>query len=610
MKNQRLGLLMIAASLVVIAVILFLLVERQAESRRTQMRAQGLSLVRSISSIPYDQLLPKENQGVLLQALLNVKSNPDFAYGVLVDSQNKHLGEVVAAGALIPQTALSAEPSIWYGEQSLVSPGDGRKLREFYGPVLNKGNLEGFVRLGYFEPKVFSTEQISFFSLLALPIFLLVPLFYFLIRRETKPLDKISRQLEEIAATAGPANIQLNATGEMVDFVQNFNQFMQLTKQRIGAFEGEKMNMIASNRMLSYKKDKMEMVLQAIPEAVIILDAGGNASFANAKVEPLLGVKPEQVIDHAAEEWCQSADVRGFLARFKQPHRSSWRIESLEYAPQNAPERRIAASAYPLFSMQDSSETQGTLVVFRDISQEHLAKNVGAEFVAQVSHELKTPLNTLAMYSETLLGDAGKNESVRIEAINVIHDEVERMSALINNLLSISKMELGNITLERKLVRLVDLLKDTFDNLAQSGRGKDLKFVAKLPPDLAPVALDKDLFRIAVNNLLTNAIKYNRPGGGVLLTAEEIDDYIVIRVRDTGIGISAEEQAHVFEKFFRAANPEAVGRGGHGLGLYLAKEIVELHHGKITVQSELGKGTEFAITIKKAPIRATSGATA
>lgn len=607
MKNQRLGLLMIAASLVVIAVILFLLVERQAESRRAQMRVQGLSLVRSISTIPYEQLLPKENPGVLLQALLNVKSNPDFAYGAIVDMQNKPLGEVTAAGALIPASTLNAEPANWYGEQSLLSPGDGRKLREFYGPVLSNGNLQGFLRLGYFEPKVFSTEQISFLSLLALPIFLLVPLFYFLIRRETKPLDKISRQLEEIAAT-GPAKVQLSATGEMGDFVQNFNQFMQATKQRIGEFEGEKMNMIASNRMLSYKKDKMEMVLQAIPEAVIILDATGNATFANPKVQPLLGVTPDQIIDQVIEKWCQQDEVRKFLSRLQQTRPSSWRIETLEYAPKNAPERRIAASAYPLFSMQDNSETQGTLIIFRDITQEHMAKNVGAEFVAQVSHELKTPLNTLSMYSETLLGDAGKNEAVRIEAINVIHDEVERMSTLINNLLSISKMEMGNIALERKLVRLIDLLKDTFDNLAQSGRGNDLKFVAKLPPDLAPVALDKDLFRIAINNLLTNAIKYNRPGGSVMLSAEEADDHIIIRVRDTGIGIAPAEQAHVFDKFFRAANPEAVGRGGHGLGLYLAKEIVELHQGKITVQSELGKGTEFAVTIKKAPIRVSSGA--
>ncbi len=602
---------MIAASLVVIAVILFMLVERQAESRRAQMRVQGLSVVRSISGIPYEQLFPKENQGVLLQALLNVKSNPDFAYGVIVDNENKTLNEVTAPGILIPPSALNAEPSAWFGEQSLVSPGDGRKLREFFGPVLNKGNLQGFVRLGYFEPKLFSTEQISFLSLLALPIFLLVPLFYFLIRRETKPLDKMSRQLEEITA-AGPAKIQLSASGEMGDFVQNFNQFMTLTKQRLGEFEGEKMNMITSNRMLSYKKDKMEMVLQAIPEAVIILDATGNASFANAKVEPLLGVKPQKVIDHTAENWCDNAEVRAFLARFQQQHQhhQSWRVETLEYAPKNAPEQRIAVSAFPLFSMQDNNETQGTLIIFRDITQEHLAKNVGAEFVAQVSHELKTPLNTLSMYSETLLGEAGKNEAVRVEAINVIHDEVERMSTLINNLLSISKMELGNITLERKLVRLVDLLKDTFDNLAQSGRGKDLKFTVKLPPDLAPVALDKDLFRIAVNNLLTNAIKYNRPGGSVMLSAEEADEHIVIRVRDTGIGIASEEQARVFDKFFRAANPDAVSRGGHGLGLYLAKEIVELHHGKITLQSEVGKGTEFAITIKKAPIRIGAGVAA
>jgi len=123
-----------------------------------------------------------------------------------------------------------------------------------------------------------------------------------------------------------------------------------------------------------------------------------------------------------------------------------------------------------------------------------------------------------------------------------------------------------------------------------------------LPRELEAVAIDKDLFRIALNNLLTNAIKYNRPGGSVLLAARNEDHEIVISVRDTGIGIAAADRERVFDKFYRVSERDAkVARGGHGLGLYLAAQIVELHHGRIVLDSEPGVGSTFSIHLKIAP---------
>jgi signal transduction histidine kinase len=241
----------------------------------------------------------------------------------------------------------------------------------------------------------------------------------------------------------------------------------------------------------------------------------------------------------------------------------------------------------------------GTLVLFRDVSVEHLAKNARAEFVAHVAHELKTPLNVMAMYSEALQGEEGQDEGFRVEAYNVLHDEVERVSMLINNLLSITKIEMGSLEVVRQRVRPRDLLEDAFNAIARSGRAGGLSLNLDLPREMTPISVDKDLLRIAVNNLLTNAVKYNRPGGSVTLSAEETDDALRIRVRDTGIGIGADEKDKVFDKFYRSNDAEVRSRTGHGLGLSLTRDIIQLHHGRLSVDSTPGEGSEFTIELDK-----------
>ena len=277
---------------------------------------------------------------------------------------------------------------------------------------------------------------------------------------------------------------------------------------------------------------------------------------------------------------------------------------AVEYSPDGQPDRRISVSAYPMFSPRDRSIVFGMLIVFRDVSEEVLARQAGAEFVAQVSHELKTPLTTIATFSELLLGYTKLSDQDRVEAVNTIHDEVERAASLINNLLNISKLETGTLPIERQRVKIQDLLHDIVDSMSRGARTRQVEVELKIPPDLGSARLDKDLFRIAVDNLLSNAVKYSRPGGRVVLNAEKLpEDRMKISISDQGIGISPEDCERVFEKYYRSASKEVSARSGHGLGLYLAKRIVELHHGTISVHSELGKGTEFSMQFEAQPAR-------
>ena len=241
----------------------------------------------------------------------------------------------------------------------------------------------------------------------------------------------------------------------------------------------------------------------------------------------------------------------------------------------------------------------GTLVLLREVTAQNLAREGSSAFIAQVAHELKSPLNVISMYSETLQEGGDLSEEFLIGAANVIKDESERMTMLINNTLNLTKIEMGCININRSRVKLKDLLQDSFDTCVRNDRENNLEFKLDLPSEISPVAVDKELMRVAINNLLTNAIKYSNPGGVVTLSAEETETSVRITVKDTGIGIDSREVDKIFEKFYRSDSSEVRKQVGHGMGLALAREIIQLHQGTLSVTSALGVGSDFTIEFNK-----------
>ena len=602
MKSNRLGLAMIAASLAVIALIAAGLWEFQGRDHERQIRKQGISLSRSLASLPLDLLAASGDRRSVLNMAVGAQRSEGFAYATLVSPQGRSFADVSAPGTTVPAADLPTEPAAWFGERELRSPDDGRRILEFHGPVMDHGNLAGFVRLGYLaDPPRPGLEQLSFAALLALPVFLLTPLFYGLMRLELKPLARLGEQVEQLTRTAQSPEPAVPNGLQLGEFVERFGRFLNATEARVRSLEAEGLNSVASNRLLAYRKDKVEAVLQSLPDGVLVLDESGMPSFANGRMEALVGVAPEQIVGRSPRDWCTQPALLAFLLRHQvRPGEAMPGAARTDLSLDESPPRHLSLSSYTLFAPQDRARVFGTLVAVRDTTQEHVARSAGAEFVSHVSHELKTPLNTIASYSELLMDSPAADESVRVEAVNVIHDEVQRMATLINNLLSISKLESGAMAIERQRVNLHDLLLDSFESQRKSTLGKGISFRIDLPPNLGAAALDKDLFRIAINNLLSNAIKYNRPGGFVELSAEEGDDQtLTIHVRDGGIGIPADQRERIFDKYFRVEAAAAAGHKGHGLGLYLVRQIVELHQGSISVSGEPGQGTEFSIRVRK-----------
>lgn len=604
MKNARLGLLLIVSSLVVIAMIVALSAARQKEGRLEQIRIQGTGITRSLTAVPLELLLPKAQATSVLHSLLVFYKHSDFAYGIVTSPDSKVLGEVASPGVIPPHAPLPGSTSSLFGEHMVEIPNSKKRAIEFYGPVMQGGNVAAYIRIGYFEPKAMvAGEDLSFLAMLAFPTFLLVPFIYFILKREMKPLRQVEERLERMMSgeTEAASVRQIAEELNIPSFAERVSEYLDKSRQRITELEADKAHLLTTNRILTYNSNKLSLLMNCLPDGVLILDPTGKLGFGNAKITPLLGIDEEAITGQPVESWCRDEALSRLLLSYRTQGAQNMRAETIEFHPAQAPGKRIRAASQPLVSATDGIAF-GTLIVLRDVTAEHASQQTGHDFVAQVSHELKSPLNVISMYCEMLQNDIGNDMSMQIEATNVIHDATERMGSLVNNLLNISKMETGGLQPRYSRVKVDDLLQDLFSVVFPRAEASGISMELDIAKGIGAVQADKDMLQIAITNLLTNAVKYSEAGGKVTLHATEKEGDIVITVRDTGIGIPADVQSHVFDKFYRAEGADTQKRSGHGLGLYLANEIVRLHHGRITLESEPGQGSAFSVHLRKASI--------
>lgn len=594
------GIVMIVSSLVVIALIVGILLSQRASESQANKRNVGVSLVKILSNMPASELEDSGRFFPLMQNLLLAQSSSGLQYIVLTDKSGRIVHDTTVPGVTTPPANLSGDPSTWVNVEKANVLSDGRPVMEFYAPVFRGSELSGFVRIGFAggaQRFGLGAEQVSFLGGIALPIFLLTPIFIILMRREMK---RLSALLPKIASDSdqGAQSMALIPDSRLSKVAMSLDSFISQTEQRIAELDEARLQALAAEKVNNFKLQNLESILNSLPEAILLIGESGRVVFANNRVPAFLDVKAETIHNASLESWSQEPELQNFLMQFKDGA-GRVRHSSVDYQPTTRPDVHYQITSMPLYAADDPKSVLGALIVVRDITLEAIEKNSGAEFVAHVTHELKSPLNVLAMYSETLMDDGGRDEVIRTEAINVIRDQVERMTMLINNLLSVSQIESGVLKPRRARTKLSDLLKDLYDGAREISQAKELNLSMKVPQELSKINIDKDLIYIALKNLLTNAIKYNRANGSVTLAAEETDESILIKVTDTGLGISQADLSKIFEKFYRSSDPEAAARGGHGLGLYLAKQIVALHYGRLSVASELGVGSEFTISFDK-----------
>lgn len=245
---------------------------------------------------------------------------------------------------------------------------------------------------------------------------------------------------------------------------------------------------------------------------------------------------------------------------------------------------------------------EGSLLSFTDITRLKEVERLKTNIVANVSHELRTPLASIKAYTELLLDNVeGDDVAVRHEFLSVIDDKADRLAELISDLLDLSRLESGQFQIRKEPLSVRAVVDDVVDLVEVQAAEKDVAVRLDVPPDLPIIVADKDLMTIVVKNLVSNAVKFSHEKSRVDVAAREMDGNLVLEVVDQGIGIPPEELPNLFQKFHRLKSAKEAGTEGTGLGLVLVKEAVEAHSGDIEVESELGEGSCFRVTLPLTP---------
>ncbi len=329
---------------------------------------------------------------------------------------------------------------------------------------------------------------------------------------------------------------------------------------------------------IARQKERTEAILHSVADAVFVTDPQGEIVLTNERA------------GHLLDGQLHTEDQEYLLSRIRE-----WGLRASEGVEEivELGDLALQARATPI---SEEAPSLGAVVVLSDVSRLRELDRMKTQFVSNVSHELRTPISNVKLYLSLL--ERGKPEK-RTRYLEVLRQESTRLENLIENLLDLSRLDAGRAQIIPRPIALQDLLENLVEIHRQTAAAKDLHLETQFPPTVPPANGDRNQIIQVLSNLIANAISYTPPGGEIAVrlgTAEtEGRPYVTITVADSGIGIPPDELPHIFDRFFRGEQTQVLTVPGTGLGLAIVKEIVELHQGRIEVESELSQGSSFTI---------------
>ncbi len=355
-------------------------------------------------------------------------------------------------------------------------------------------------------------------------------------------------------------------------------------------------------RRLINDGNRMSAIVDGLAEPVLAVNHYGELVLANPIAQDLFNFKADRTEKVAIERLVQCEELISLLTETRSRTLPAQRSSEITVTRTDGEKRHYRVTCKGIGVTSDGGEAaassrHGAVAVLSDISNEKAIQKRNAEFVSSVSHEMKTPLAGIKAYVELLADDEADDEEMRHEFLDVIAGQAERLQRLIENLLNLARIEAGVVSVSKQKYSLNEILEEAVGVVQPSAEAKRLALSTDLSPMYLAVYADRDMLLQTAINLLSNAIKYTPDGGAVTMRSRTSDLGIVFEVEDTGVGLSVDDQHNVFEKFYRVKKDQNMAPGT-GLGLPLAKHIVEdVHGGQLTLQSELGVGSTFRVTL-------------
>ncbi len=389
--------------------------------------------------------------------------------------------------------------------------------------------------------------------------------------RASSPLQQLTHAARQMAAgelSDQPAAVNIDEIGQLT---QAFNQMSVQLRQQF--------------RTLETERGKLSAVLQKMSDGVLIVDQQGLVQLLNPAAERMLSLLAREAVGSPLAE----------AVRHHQPF-EVWRQCQETGEGQQATfefSRRIVLQvvATPL----DQALPGSILLLFHDMTRQRQIERLRRDFISNVSHELRTPLAALKALTETLRDGALEDPPAARRFLARMETEVDALSLMVAELLELSRIESGHVPLMLQPTAPMEIVGPAYERLCLQAERANLSLTVECAEDLPDVLADAGRAQQIVVNLLHNAIKFTPENGQVIVACEPQGRFVCFSVRDTGIGISAEDLPRIFERFYKADRSRS--SGGTGLGLAIARHLVEAHGGKIWAESQLGQGSTFSFTI-------------
>ncbi|MEJ2470003.1 MAG: ATP-binding protein [Desulfuromonadales bacterium] len=447
-------------------------------------------------------------------------------------------------------------------------------------PVVEEDTIVGCVRAALPMRDLASTLQSAFYPVIksGLAIAVIAALIsLWLSRRISRPLEEMKRGAERFACGELEGRLPTYRGEEMGGLAEAMNQMAAQLDDRI--------------RTVVRQRNEQEAVLASMIEGVLAIDNKERILRINQSAADLLNIDPQLAVGRRIQEVVRKPELQNFIARALA---SQQQIEADIALVIRDKQLHLQAHGTPLC---DSSGTDiGALVVLNDMTRLQRLENIRRDFVANVSHELKTPITAIKGSVETLINGAVDDQESAQRFLQIIARQSDRLNAIIEDLLALSRIEQGQedngIALHKTQLRSV--LVNTLQACQINAQDKQITLAMDCPETIE-ARINAPLLEQALVNLVDNAIKYSPEKGRVTFSATVEEDAVIIEVRDWGSGIPQEHLPRLFERFYRVDKARSRKLGGTGLGLAIVKHIVHAHNGEIRVESTLGQGSTFTI---------------
>jgi len=400
---------------------------------------------------------------------------------------------------------------------------------------------------------------------------------YLLVSQITKPINRMMRICRRFAEGDFGRRINHNCSDELGELAVTLNKMAQDIEDKI--------------KQTKEQNQKLTAVFNSMIEGVIVTDKATRIVSLNHTVEEMFGVCEKAAKGKLLLEAVRNSRLSEVISDVLENGRSA----SAEVNLVHPARKTLQINAAPIFS---GNIVDGCLAVVHDITEIKRLETMRSDFVANVSHELKTPLTSIKGFAETLLEGALEDKEHNRSFLKIIHEHAERLNSLVNDLLSLSYFESTEMVLEKKNLDIRGLLDEVVLGFASQRKKKNIAINNELPSGLV-VKADRDRLGQVFTNLLDNAVKFGDENSSIKIYWQDTDGKIKVVVEDTGTGIPEKDIPRIFERFYRVDKARSRELGGTGLGLSIVKHIIEQHGGTVGVESIEGAGTKFWFTLPK-----------